>query len=104
MKFELITNEEYKERIDTSGTANKEYSVFTSEYNEGEFITFGGHASNEEYLELLGRNFNYFFDGKLTGRTYICTEDFVPTHASQNNDAVAFLMTGISTFYHMKIN
>lgn len=104
MKFEPITNEAYKETIDTVGTANRKFSVFTSEDNEGEFITFGGHTENEDETEALGNSFDHFFNGKLTGKTYTITEDFVPTHKSPNTDMIAMMMTGIHTFYHMKIN
>lgn len=103
MNFSEISVD-YNEIIETNGTAGMTFSVFTVDGVEGEFITFGGeHFDNEEDMASMKKNFAYFFNGKLNGKTHTLTEDFVPTHTSENEDPLVIMMSGITTFFHQKI-
>lgn len=103
MNFSEISVD-HNDYINTEGTAGKTFTVFTVDGVEGEFITFGGMVlENEDSRSLMQKNFKYFFGGEVTGKTHTITEDFVPTHTSENKDPLAIMMSGITTFFHQKI-
>lgn len=103
MNFSEISVD-HNDYISTEGTAGKTFTVFTVDGVEGEFITFGGeHFDNKEDMASIQKNFAHFFNGKLNGKTHTLTKDFVPTHTSENRDMLAVLISGITTFFHQKI-